>query len=55
MIATLCLLGIIAFLLVRLVKVDNIYFKSGWIVSIVAVAVAIIAIIISFILQNYLT
>ena len=52
MTAMLCLLGIIVFVLVRLVKVDNIHFKSGWVASIVAVVVAIIAIIISFVLQN---
>lgn len=55
MTAILCLLGIILFLLVRLVRVDNIHFKSGWVVSIVAVVFTIIVFIIYIVLQNYLT
>lgn len=50
--STFCLLAIILFLLIRLMRVDNIYFKSGWIASIVAVIVGIISIVISIILQK---
>ena len=52
MTGTFCLLGIILFLLLRLIKIDNIHFKSAWIASLMAVVVTIIAIIISIILQK---
>lgn len=46
------LLGIILFLLLRLIKIDNIHFKSAWIASLVAVIVGIISIGISIILKK---
>lgn len=42
---------VVLMLLIRLVKIDNFYFKNGWIASIVAIIVTIISIIISMFLS----
>lgn len=52
MISTFSLLGIILFLLLRLIKIDNIHFKSAWIASVVAVIVGIISIVLAIILKK---
>lgn len=38
---------VVLMLLIRLVKVDNIHFKSGWVASIFAVIITLISIVIS--------
>ena len=38
---------VVLMLLIRLVKIDNFYFKNGWIASIVAIIITIIGIVIS--------
>lgn len=52
MISTFSLLGIILFLLLRLIKIDNIHFKSAWIASVVAVIVGIVSIVLAIILKK---